>query len=641
MAFWPAVVLASRRELPIAARAVLLGVAFVLVDLALLAQSRASLVALPLTAVAAFLLVPGRVRLLLTLVPVAAGVALTLGPMLDVFPALDDGAGRAAAEDAFRALGIGFVLVVLAAAALAWTDRRVTIAAGTARRAELVFAVGAAALVLAGSLGALLAVGHPVARASDAWDEFNSGYPEDFEGSHFTGGGLGDYRADYWRVALGQFREQPLVGAGADNFAAAYIKERRFDNEARFPHSIPVAILSSTGIIGSAIFLALIGCVLASVLRGRARDPLAVTVGAAAVLVFTHWLVHGSIDWFLEIPALGAPAFAFLGAAAVTSSPRESERTSSAARLHDRGCGRRRRGGGDAALARRPADRHRDGGLARAAGRVHPRARAGGAARPAVRAPVPFGRSDRQSDRAVRAGTFAPAARSRTQSPELVCGARARDRGSGAWQSGSSARRAGRGGGAESARAGDGPDPGVDRGWGSRRCRTHRRGVPRTARIPHPAAILSLSPCPSGGRGTGRMGGLETGRFWSSLLKGIAAEHCRKLSAPDVFRSDGRSDLQLGRTREREASMKRLIGLITIVLAVMLVPVALAADPTVKAYGGVAGEVQGTLDKPATSETATLGTLPFTGLDLAFAGGAGILLVGLGYGLRQAARKSK
>jgi len=88
--------------------------------------------------------------------------------------------------------------------------------------------------------------------------------------------------------------------------------------------------------------------------------------------------------------------------------------------------------------------------------------------------------------------------------------------------------------------------------------------------------------------------------------------------------------------------MKRLIGLITIVLAVMLVPVALAAaDPTVKAYGGVAGEVQDTLDKPATSETATLGTLPFTGLDLAFAGGAGILLVGLGYGLRQAARKSK
>ena len=87
--------------------------------------------------------------------------------------------------------------------------------------------------------------------------------------------------------------------------------------------------------------------------------------------------------------------------------------------------------------------------------------------------------------------------------------------------------------------------------------------------------------------------------------------------------------------------MKRLFGLIIIILVVTVVPAALAADPTVKAYGGVAGEVQGSLDEPATSETGTLGTLPFTGLDLAFAGGAGILLVGLGFGLRQAARKPK
>jgi len=330
MAFWPAVVLASRRQLPVAARALLLGVAFVLLDLALLAQSRASLVALPLTAAIAFLLVPGRVRLLVTLLPVAVGLALTLDPMLEVFQALDAGAGRAAAGDAFRALGIGFALVVLAAAVLAWTDRRTTISARTARRADLAFAVGAAALVLAGSIGALVAVGHPVARAGDAWDEFNSGYPDEFEGSHFTGGGLGDYRADYWRVALGQFRAEPLIGAGADNFAAAYIRERRFDNEARFPHSIPVAILSSTGIMGSAIFLAFVGCALASYLRGRARDALTAAVGAAALLVFAHWLVHGSVDWFLEIPALGAPAFAFLGAAAATGPPRESERASSA-----------------------------------------------------------------------------------------------------------------------------------------------------------------------------------------------------------------------------------------------------------------------------------------------------------------------
>lgn len=86
--------------------------------------------------------------------------------------------------------------------------------------------------------------------------------------------------------------------------------------------------------------------------------------------------------------------------------------------------------------------------------------------------------------------------------------------------------------------------------------------------------------------------------------------------------------------------MKRLIGIVMVVLVVTLAPAAAAQDPTVKGYGGVAGEVQGTLDEPTTEETRTVGTLPFTGLDLALAGGAGILLVGLGFGLRQASRKS-
>lgn len=89
--------------------------------------------------------------------------------------------------------------------------------------------------------------------------------------------------------------------------------------------------------------------------------------------------------------------------------------------------------------------------------------------------------------------------------------------------------------------------------------------------------------------------------------------------------------------------MRRLIGLMMVVLVVTLAPVAAAqsGDPTGSAYGGVAGEIQGTLDEPsATEETQTVGTLPFTGLDLALAGGAGVLLLGLGFGLRRASRNT-
>ncbi len=87
----------------------------------------------------------------------------------------------------------------------------------------------------------------------------------------------------------------------------------------------------------------------------------------------------------------------------------------------------------------------------------------------------------------------------------------------------------------------------------------------------------------------------------------------------------------------------RLIGLIVVVLVVTLAPAAAAQsdDPAVSAYGGVAGEIQGTLDAPrATEETQTVGSLPFTGLDLALAGGAGVLLLGLGFGLRRASRNT-
>lgn len=88
--------------------------------------------------------------------------------------------------------------------------------------------------------------------------------------------------------------------------------------------------------------------------------------------------------------------------------------------------------------------------------------------------------------------------------------------------------------------------------------------------------------------------------------------------------------------------MKRLIGLVVVVVMLALVPIASAQseDPTVSAYGGVAGEIQDTLDQPATEETQTVGILPFTGLDLALAGGAGFLLVGLGFGLRRASRNT-
>ena len=74
--FWPALVIGSRREVPALARAALLAVAAALAELALLSQSRGAAVAFAVTAVLAAVVLPGRLRLLVATIPVAAAVAV-------------------------------------------------------------------------------------------------------------------------------------------------------------------------------------------------------------------------------------------------------------------------------------------------------------------------------------------------------------------------------------------------------------------------------------------------------------------------------------------------------------------------------------------------------------------------------------
>lgn len=83
----------------------------------------------------------------------------------------------------------------------------------------------------------------------------------------------------------------------------------------------------------------------------------------------------------------------------------------------------------------------------------------------------------------------------------------------------------------------------------------------------------------------------------------------------------------------------RLIGLVVTaaVSIAVLAPAALAQDPTVGVYGGEGGNVQGQLDQGG---AAAGGVLPFTGIDLALAFGAGLLLIAVGIVLRRVGRRS-
>jgi tetratricopeptide (TPR) repeat protein len=308
LAFWPAAILASRAQTPPLLRAVLLACAGVLVELAVLSQSRGSVIAFSAAAALSLAIVPGRLRLVVAYVPIGIAVGLALPTLLDVYRVARDGDPHDALVDARTAIALSALALFFAGLGLSALER-VKVSVRAARTAGVALAaIGAAAAAIA------LAVG--IARAPDAWSSFKRPGEPTPAGSRFTGG-LGSNRYDFWRVALGEFRDSPVLGIGADNFSIEYLRERRSDEEPSYPHSLEVQVLSQTGVVGGGLLAAFFAVGAAAAFAARRRGPPPeVLVAAACLVLFGYWLVHASGDWFWEFPGLTAPALAFLGLAA-------------------------------------------------------------------------------------------------------------------------------------------------------------------------------------------------------------------------------------------------------------------------------------------------------------------------------------
>jgi hypothetical protein len=82
-------------------------------------------------------------------------------------------------------------------------------------------------------------------------------------------------------------------------------------------HSLELRLLAHTGAVGFGLFAVFLVMALRAARRARrTSSPRARVALGAALVAPTVWLVHGSFDWFWEIPALSGAAFACLGAAA-------------------------------------------------------------------------------------------------------------------------------------------------------------------------------------------------------------------------------------------------------------------------------------------------------------------------------------
>src|SRR2546423_3270038 len=231
-AFWPCVLLGSRRECPPELRSVFIAGAVVLGSMALLGQSRGWLFALPIVAALFIALTPGRVRTSLTLLLVIGGIGVAVPAVLNVYDkrgaalatALDDTANWIFAA-AVGAAGIAALAAVL--------DRRRRARRLTARRAgAAMLAVAGVALVV--GAGVYMAErGTPGRDISHAWTQFKTqGNPE---GGKSRLDRLGSNRYDFWRVAWNGFTGAPLNGIVPGYLPGGLLRQAQSRGQRRQP----------------------------------------------------------------------------------------------------------------------------------------------------------------------------------------------------------------------------------------------------------------------------------------------------------------------------------------------------------------------------------------------------------------------
>lgn len=317
MAAWPALLLAARPEVPPWLRGIFAGGVVVLVDTAILSESRGSLIAAVIVLVAFFLVVPGRVRSLLVLAPVAVACGASAPHVLHVANRLG---GRPVAQTGLDGVAAPILLAALAVAlavgAAALIERRRAPSEATVRVVRRVVGTAGVAVAVLAVVAGLVAAGNPVSRVKSEWREFKASTAQRSPGGGRLSASIGGARYDYYRVALDVWLDHPVLGVGADNFAEYYLARGRDLEAPTSPHSTELGALLETGLIGAALLaVALGGGLLAARRALRVSPPLARAVAGGAAFVFVYWLVQGSADWFWEFPALAAPAFAMLGLA--------------------------------------------------------------------------------------------------------------------------------------------------------------------------------------------------------------------------------------------------------------------------------------------------------------------------------------
>jgi O-antigen ligase len=332
--FWVATGAASHPRTSIRWRIPSAAIASGALSLAVLSQSRGSLLAASVALVVYVISSRDRARAVSTLFAIAAPVLISVPVLVSPFDALGDpqalltGLHRAGAAAILTSIiSAGLVYVTILAARRGVFDRP---SREIPRRAV---AIGAVCLVIAAV---------PILAAAGTGDWIDERVTEFQEGgvpdlatseSRFTFSASSS-RNDYWRVALDDALQNPVLGTGAGGFEVTYLRERDSPETPRDAHNVVLEIAGEFGLPGLLLFLAAATAAVTAAIRSRQYGPNAALVSSVALTCAAYWAVQSSIDWLWSFPVPTAVVLALLGSASAVSSRA----------LRDRSMRNRRRG---------------------------------------------------------------------------------------------------------------------------------------------------------------------------------------------------------------------------------------------------------------------------------------------------------
>ncbi len=307
MGIWPWFGLAEGAKTKLT-RSAAISAAALIAATATLTQSRAIVLATVAAIVLVLIAAPGRTRrgvnLLIVLVAVAAAAHWTLQVYSSTGPSqLQDPSGAA-----IQQAGFALVAAALLAFALRWSISAAAERLPEATRGSVARATGR--VLLATTLAALaIGVVAEHHRITTQWRDFTELKAESSADNRFLAIG-GGYRYDLWRIAIDEFRADPLGGVGAGNYVDQYYLRRHQLQDVTVPHSLELQMLAELGIGGAIGLILFLAPVLGAGLLPRrttlaGRDP---GTKIAALGMFTAWLAATSVDWLYDIPGLAGMA---------------------------------------------------------------------------------------------------------------------------------------------------------------------------------------------------------------------------------------------------------------------------------------------------------------------------------------------